>query len=76
MVKTRDIILVNKNLLSAHKKMMTNNFIKFLSIIKYKHFMEITEMKNNKNYWLLSNKKIILKTFFNNMKLILANSLS
>lgn len=76
MIKTGDIISVNKNLPSAYKKMMTNNFIKILSIIKYKHFMKITKMKNNKNYRLLSNKKIILKPFFNNMKLILTNSLS
>lgn len=63
LVKIKDIILINKSL------------IKTLLVLKYKYFVKITKIEDKKKCWLLLNKKTILKTFFNNIELILVNYL-
>lgn len=52
--------------------MIANGLIKILLVIKYKYFVRMTRIKIKNNYWLLLNKNTILKTFFNNVELILA----
>ncbi len=55
--------------------MMANGFRRVLLVIKFKYFVGIMKIQDKKNYWLLSNKKTILKTLFNNVKLILVHRL-
>lgn len=48
LVKIGGITLIDKNLLVIHKKIIINSFIKGLSVIEYKYFVGIIEIKDKK----------------------------
>lgn len=48
LVKIEGITLIDKNLLVIHKKIIINSFTKGLSVIEYKYFVEIIEIKDKK----------------------------
>lgn len=64
MVKIKDIILVDKNLLDTYKKIVIDNLTKFLLVIKHKYFMGIIRIENKKKLLIFIKQKDNFRDIF------------